>query len=138
MARTRRASKVTKSNSSVCLTVPASPSFARSVRMMAANLAVLCPMNVDEVEDARMAAEEAFVYACATKPASCEIAFSLADDSLAMTFSLGDTLPKEGDESFEQVSFAELLLSAVSDSYEMDWDRHSLHVIKRAGGSHGA
>ena len=108
---------MTKSDSVVCLTVPASPSFA---------------------EDARMAAEEAFVYACATEPSSCEIAFSLADDSLSMTFSLGNSLPTEGDESFEQVNFAELLLSAVSDSYEMDWDRHSLHVIKRAGGTHGA
>ena len=45
----------------VCLTVPAEPGFARIVRMTAASLAVTCDMGVDEVEDARMAAEEGFV-----------------------------------------------------------------------------
>ena len=39
---------------SVRLSVPAEPEFARVVRMTAANLAVLCDMNVDEVEDLRM------------------------------------------------------------------------------------
>ena len=42
----------------VCLTVPAEPGFARIVRMTAASLAVTCDMGVDEVEDARMAAED--------------------------------------------------------------------------------
>ena len=45
------------------LSAPADPTFARSVRMMAANLAVLCKMNVDELEDVKMAAEEGFVFA---------------------------------------------------------------------------
>ena len=36
--------------------------------MMAANLAVCCEMSVEDVEDVRMAAEEGFVYACATRP----------------------------------------------------------------------
>ena len=46
----------------VNVTVPALPEFARSVRMMAANLAVVCHMSVDDLEDVRMAAEEGFVY----------------------------------------------------------------------------
>ena len=36
------------------LSAPADPTFARSVRMMAANLAVLCKMNVDELEDVKL------------------------------------------------------------------------------------
>ncbi len=120
------------------LSVPAQPSFARSVRMMAANLAVLCSMNVDEVEDARMAAEEAFVYACATDPALCEMTFSISDACLSMAFSLGETVPSEDDELAEQVGLAELLLSAVSDSYEVSWDTSLLYVTKRAGGAHAA
>ena len=43
------------------LTVPAEPAYARSVRMMAANLAVLGEMTVDDIEDMRMAAEEGFI-----------------------------------------------------------------------------
>ena len=46
----------------VQLSVPAEPAYARSVRMMAANLAVVAGMVVDDVEDVRMAAEEGFVY----------------------------------------------------------------------------
>ena len=38
----------------VTLTVPADGTFARSVRMTAANLAVLVGMNVDELEDIRI------------------------------------------------------------------------------------
>ena len=41
----------------VRLCVPAQPDYARTVRMMAANLAVLCNMSIDDVEDVRMAAK---------------------------------------------------------------------------------
>lgn len=122
----------------ISLSVPAVPSFARSVRMMAANLAVLCSMNVDEVEDARIAAEEAFVYACASGVELCEMTFVVEDVALRMDFTLGDVIVSEDDELSEQVSLAELLLSAVSDSYEISPDHTMLHVVKRAGGAHAA
>lgn len=124
-------------DSVIRLSVPAEPSYARSVRMMAANLAVLCSMSVDEVEDARMAAEEAFVYACATRPASCDMTFCITGDSLDMVFSLGDVVPTEDEALAEQVGLAELLLSAVSDSYEVV-DRSELRVTKLAGVVHDA
>ena len=122
----------------VSLSVPALPSYARSVRMMAANLAVLCAMNVDEVEDARMAAEEAFVYACATRPPRCDVSFELDGDSLRMTFALGGVLPAEEEDLAEQAGFAELLLQAVSDSYGISEDGSELHVLKRAGDAHAS
>ena len=59
--------------SHVELSVPAEAAFARTVRMMAANLAVIGDMTVDDVEDARMVAEEGFVCACATAPEPCEV-----------------------------------------------------------------
>lgn len=125
-------------DSIIRLSVPAEPSFARSVRMMAANLAVLCSMNVDEVEDARMAAEEAFVYACATSPELCEMTFCVKNDGLDMAFSLGDVVPADDEDLAEQVGLAELLLSAVSDSYEISPDRMVLQVTKLAGGVHAS
>ena len=59
--------------SAVRLSVPAEARYARLVRMTVANLAVLCDLGVDEVEDLRMIAEEGFVLSCATQPASCDI-----------------------------------------------------------------
>ena len=86
----------------VCLTVPAEPGFARIVRMTAASLAVTCDMGVDEVEDARMAAEEGFVYACATGQQECGIVFGISDEAVTMDFSLGEDLgAADADESLE-------------------------------------
>ena len=121
-------------DSLIRLSVPAEATYARSVRMMAANLAVVCSMSVDEVEDARMAAEEAFVYACATGLVDCHMTFGVSEDALTMTFSLGKSMPAEGDAAYEQVSLAELLLSAVCDSYEISADHTRLSVCKRSGG----
>ena len=104
----------------VSLNVPARPQYARSVRMMAANLAVLSSMNVDEVEDVRMAAEEAFVLACATNPKTCAIEFAIGTGRLNMSFSLGDQSLDEA--ASEQVSMSRLLLSCVSDSFEFSGD----------------
>ena len=114
--------------SHVELSVPAEAAFARSVRMMAANLAVYLDMSVDDVEEVRMAAEEGFVLSCASKPAACTIAFSLSDDGIAMDFSLGGSL---GDT--EELELARLLLSAVCDEFEIDGERSVLHLMKRIG-----
>ena len=93
----------------VSLSVPAEADFARAVRMMASNLAVVCGMNVDEVEDVRMAAEEGFVYSCATGPGNCDVAFSLADDRIEMLFSLGSP-GGDPSEAGEGLDLTELLL----------------------------
>lgn len=123
-------------DSRVGLSVPAEPSFARSVRMMSASLAVLCSMSVDDVEDARMAAEEAFVYACATRPGTCDISFLVSDEKLVMTFSLGGEVANEPGLA-EQAGLAKVLLSAVSDSFEISPDASVLQVTKLAGAVHG-
>lgn len=54
----------------ITLTVPARAEFAKTVRMTASALVGRTGMTYDEVDDVRMAAEEAFVYACDHNPES--------------------------------------------------------------------
>lgn len=116
----------------VRLTVPAEPEFARIVRMTAANLAVCCDMPIDDVEDARMAAEEGFVYACATVQNDCDISFTIDDGQVSMTFSLGLELKEEDEDS--SLDLVEALLGAICDESQVSDDETQLTLIKRTGG----
>ena len=117
----------------VRLSVPAEAAFARTVRMMAANLAVVCGMNVDEVEDVRMAAEEGFVYCCATEPAACEVSFAFGRREFCTTFGLGAVDPVDDG----ALDLAELLLEAVCDEHGVTDDGASLRLVKRMADAHG-
>ena len=117
----------------VQLSVPAEPTFARTVRMMAANLAVVCNMSMDDVEDVRMAAEEGFVLCCATAPTSCEVTFALAPGEVRTTFALGGEIAEEG----EGFAFAELLLDAVCDEHGISEDGAQLYLVNRVGVADG-
>ncbi len=110
----------------VQLSVPAEAMYARPVRMMAANLAVVSGMDVDTVEDVRMAAEEGFVYACHTLDTMCTIEFCVADSCIEMNISLGDTSVEA-----EEARYACLLLKAVCDEFEIDDTTHTLHALRR-------
>ncbi len=66
------------------LSAPTQITFARSVRMMAANLCCLCKMNVDELEDVKWPLEEGFVFACGTQKDSVDITFTLEDNTMAI------------------------------------------------------
>lgn len=112
----------------VRLSVPADPSFARTVRMLAATLATTCDMSMDDVEDVRMAAEEGFVYCCATGPETADVVFSLAKSEVGMEFDLGD---KDIDDSDGSLDLAELLLSAVCDEHGVSEDGERLVLLKR-------
>lgn len=115
----------------VRLCVPAEARYARVVRMTAASMAVVGEMGVDDVEDVRMAAEEGFVFACATRPSSCDVTFELADDEVRMTFSLGEG---DLDESVgADIDLIELLLSAVCDDYDVSEDGMTLELVKKVG-----
>lgn len=121
----------------VVMSVPAEADFARTVRMAASTLGVTCGLSVDDVEDVRMAAEEGFVYSCATRPATVEVRFSLSDGTMAMDFSLGEASVSEvveGDEP-APLDLVELLLSAVCDEHGVNEDGTVLHLLKRAGGA---
>lgn len=126
------------SSDAIRLSLPAQPHFARSVRMLASTLAVANDFSVDDVEDVRMAAEEGFVYACATGIDACEISFSLGERSVSMDFPLGETPAAEGaayTEVDEDIDLVELLLDAVCDEFAvLEAEAGStLHLLKRAG-----
>ena len=119
------------------LSVPADPTFARSVRMMAANLAVLCKMNVDELEDIKMAAEEGFVFACGTQPETVKILFTLIDASMQIEFTLGDEDPVElNSDNAQPLELVELLLSTICDEFSLSDDGYVLQLVKTTGGEH--
>ena len=123
------------SPSSVGLSVPAEPRFARAVRMLAATLAVNCEMSVEEVEDVRIAAEEGFVYSCATAPDIVDVRFILHDDAFEMEFTLGEAsfadAPRDVDAA--PLDLVELLLTAVCDDFGVSDDDSLLHLVKRIG-----
>ena len=114
----------------VRLIVPATPEYARSVRMLAANLAVIAGFSVDEVEDVRMAAEEGFVWCCATSPASCDVAFCVGEGGVAMEFAFGATAPAQDDQA---PAYAQLILEAVCSECEMDQEAGKLRLCLEKG-----
>lgn len=118
-------------NDRVCLSVPAEASYARVVRMTASNLAVLCEMGVDDVENVRMAAEEGFVYACATRPETCDVSFELADGEVRMGFLLGDSDAEDAPET--DLDLVEALLDAVCSDFGFSDDGSTLSLVLKAG-----
>ena len=103
----------------ITLTLACDPHLARIVRMTAANVATLSNMSVERVEDIRMAAEEAFIYACASTPGEpLSIAFDAEDDRVSMAFELASdefAEPAEGDMT---AAYADLILGSVCDFFE--------------------
>jgi serine/threonine-protein kinase RsbW len=103
--------------------------------MLAANLAVVCGLSIDEVEDVRMAAEEGFVFASSTDAPEVGIVFTLDKDVLRMTYTLGhfeSAAPLE-DNTFE---YARLILQAVCDAVVLSPDYTQLTLEKALGDAH--
>ena len=102
----------------ITLSLSCDPHLARIVRMTAANVATLSSMSVERVEDIRMAAEEAFIYACASTPGEpLSIAFDADAEHVSMAFGLSaDDFPALGDDDMT-ATYADLILGSVCDSY---------------------
>ena len=111
----------------VSITVPADPENARPVRMLAANLAVLAGLSVEDVEDARMVAEEGFVWCCATEPDAVAIEFKVGEGNMAISYAFG---PSELAEDDQTSTYAELILSAVCDECSYDEATRTLRLTK--------
>lgn len=103
----------------ITLSLSCDPHLARIVRMTAANVATLSSMSVERVEDIRMAAEEAFIYACASTPGEpLSIAFDAVETGVSMTFRLAcDDFPEpvEGDMT---ATYVDLILGSVCDGFD--------------------
>jgi serine/threonine-protein kinase RsbW len=104
----------------VNLRVPAKGEYAKLVRMTAAALSSRMGMNFDQVDDVRMAAEEAFVYAVETLPDGSEVTFDfvLTESELVISVPLGDENPNSDEEAERRAAYATFILESVSDSYE--------------------
>jgi serine/threonine-protein kinase RsbW len=125
------------SSDRITLTVPARSEFAKTVRMTAAALAGRTNMSYDDVEDVRMAAEEAFVYAVDTLPDDGEVRFefTVEGDSIALDVPLGNERAGVDEESERAASYATFILESVCDEYELvtGEDGAHLRLVKRAG-----
>lgn len=103
----------------ISLVVSCDPDLARLVRMTAANVATLSSMSVECVEDIRMAAEEAFIYACATSPdETLTIDFDVDSTRVSMTFTLEADAFAEPSADDPTAAYADLILGSVCDVYQ--------------------
>ena len=106
---------------SIILTVPARGEYARTVRMTAAELGSRLGMSYDEVEDVRMAAEEAFVYACQCAAEAAEVTFRFAVGDDVIRISVGP-LPGCCTDAGSAASegYAEFILRSVCDEFSVE------------------
>jgi serine/threonine-protein kinase RsbW len=120
----------------ITLTVPARSEYARTVRLAAAELAARIGMSYDEVDDMRIAAEEAFVYACECSGAQTEITFTFIIDGGTLTTEVGP-LPEcctaEGLRSRSE-SYSEFILQSVCDEYSIEHEAGAcmLRLVRRS------
>ena len=123
----------------VTLSVPSKSEYAKAVRMTAAALVARTSMSYDDVEDIRMAAEEAFVYAVETLPPDSHVKFefTVTDDALEIDVALGATAaPAADDDTDRSAAYAVFILESVCDEYKFASDDNGayLHLVKRAAG----
>jgi len=122
----------------ITLTVPAKGEYARTVRMTAASIVSRIGMSFDDVDDVRMAAEEAFVYASDTvaEGADLTFVFEFDQDSITIEVGLGAEGVLSDGEVERRASYATFILESVCDSFELSSDEEggpSLRLVKRAG-----
>lgn len=129
-------------NDTVTLIVPARSEFAKTVRMTAATLVSRTDMNYDEVEDVRMAADEAFVYAVETLEPGDDVRFEfqVIGDLLTIDVSLGESTRSTSEEAERSATYATFILESVCDSYQFVSDDSGAHLrlTKQAGTVHAS
>jgi serine/threonine-protein kinase RsbW len=125
----------------ITLCVPAKSEYAKTVRMTAAALVSRMGMTYDEVDDVRMAAEEAFVYAAETLPEGAEVTFEfgVTDDEVTIDVPLGEGDRDVDEDGERRAAYATFILESVCDSYEFTSDDSGAHLrlVKRVGMPNG-
>lgn len=120
----------------VTLTVPARSEFAKTARMTVAELASRIGMSYDEVDDVRMAAEEAFIFACnRADGGSVTFTLDVLEDGIGIT--VGPVQSAQADEVGEdaQDRYAAFILESVCDEFQIErtTDGSILRLVKRMG-----
>lgn len=105
----------------VVLSVPARGEFAKAVRMTAASLVSRMGMSFDEVDDVKIAAEEAFVYACdrTGEDACVDVVFEMHGQELRMQVGPVPCAEDEDKDGEHLGRYARFILESVCDSFEM-------------------
>ncbi len=120
----------------VTLTVPAKSEFAKTARMTVAELASRIGMSYDQVDDVRMAAEEAFIYAC-NRSADGDVTFSvdILEDGIAVVVGPVSAIEGSTAEEESQDHYASFILKSVCDEFEIvhSAEGSTLRFIKRMG-----
>ena len=109
----------------VTLRVPARGEFARTVRITAAQLASQMDMSIEDVEDVRLAAEEAFVWAVDGLGGedTVVVEFELSGDALTLTVNLGDEAELDAEAATDlSAACSRLILESICDSVEVMCD----------------
>lgn len=119
----------------ITLTVPARSDYAKTARMTAAELASRFGMSFDDIDDVRMAAEEAFVYACGHHECEGEITFAFEVSNEQLTITVGpfpDSAEKSGAEPEDR--YAAFILESVCDEFTIarDGGLCTLRLVKRS------
>lgn len=120
----------------ITLTVPARGDYARTVRMAAAELATRMGMSYDEVDDVRMAVEEAFVYACDCTEEDEEVTFTFSVGDGELSVEVGPLPACDAAEAGGTLeSYAEFILQSVCDEFAIAHEDESctLRLTRRTG-----
>lgn len=118
----------------VTLIVPAKGEYARTVRMAAGAL-VSRGGTIDDVEDVRIAVDEAHVFACEHLPEAAGVTYVFELDPAELRAEVG-ALPRAAAGDGEQETstrYARFILESVCDSFDFDirGDACYLVLVKR-------
>lgn len=124
----------------ITLTVPARGEYAKTVRLTAAELASRLGMSYDEVDDVRIAAEEAFVYASGCVGEDEDVTFRFTAGPDVLEIEVGP-MPghRGGDDPDVSEGYAEFILRSVCDEFDISHSTEgcTLRLCRRAAGTVG-
>lgn len=116
------------------LTIPPDPRLLRMVRLVAAGLATTAGFDVDELEDIRIAVDEAVTALLeGGDGAPVPLRFEVAPGRVAMT----GAAPASGSDPLDaaRIELSSQILAAVCDEHDLRVDNGSVHVrIARRSG----
>jgi len=119
----------------VVLVVPARGEYARTVRLAAAELAARAGMDIDGIDDVRMAVEEAFVFA-SERVVGDQLSFVFTVTPGAVELVVGSlcATPADADAPDRGERYARFILESICDVFELLEDDGvcTLRLVKRA------
>jgi serine/threonine-protein kinase RsbW len=114
----------------IVLSIPARGEFARTVRLTAAEIASRMGMSIDDIDDVRIAVEEAFALASEHAGSEGEVTFTFTmhDDAFeAVGATPSKTCEGVGDEETGS-KYARFILESVCDEFELKFEGGQCHI----------